>query len=192
MTVFSLYFSLGVEHILDLNGFDHLLFLIALCAIYPPREWKTVLVLITAFTLGHSFTLAMASLGWMFFSIAWVEFLIPVTIFVTGVSNLIQPAGCSGSMLKIKYLLALFFGMIHGLGFSNYLKSLLGSQESIFTPLLSFNLGVELGQILIVLGIGLMYWISQQLFAFRQRDWSLVVSGMAMGISFLLLTERLP
>src|SRR5262245_8163628 len=152
MDDFKLYFDLGKDHILDYaNGYDHILFVLALCAVYVIGDWKRILILVTAFTVGHSITLALATLNIITVSAAWVEFLIPLTLFTTAISNrfrreeiLAPPA------VQTNYLLALFFGLIHGLGFSNYLRSLLGRQESIVTPLFAFNVGLEFGQIIIV------------------------------------------
>ena len=150
MSQFSTYFQLGYEHILDIQGYDHILFVIALCAIYQAQDWKRVLILITAFTIGHSITLALSTMNLVNFRTDIIEFLIPVTIFITAFSNLVKKHGSAPAKFSSNYFFALFFGLIHGLGFSNYLKSLLGKEESILTPLLAFNLGLELGQIIIV------------------------------------------
>ena len=189
--MFKLYLELGLEHIADLQGYDHILFVAMLCAVYTFKEWKQVLILVTAFTIGHSITLALATLKVIRVSTDWVEFLIPLTIFVTSVGNII--AGGQGSTsARIKYALAMFFGLIHGLGFSNYLRSLLGSQKSIVLPLLAFNIGVELGQILIVLCVLSLTALMLYLFKVKQRDWILILSGAGAGISLILMLERWP
>ncbi|MFT7055199.1 MAG: hypothetical protein ACJAR3_000826, partial [Roseivirga sp.] len=127
MDQFKLYFQLGYEHIIDLNGIDHILFVVALCSIYLAQDWKKVLILVTAFTLGHSITLALSTFELINFDTDLIEFLIPVTIFITALSNLFRKEGSvSPKALNLNYFFALFFGLIHGLGFSNYLKSLLG------------------------------------------------------------------
>ncbi|MCF8225553.1 MAG: HupE/UreJ family protein [Bacteroidales bacterium] len=193
MSVFELYLRLGIDHILDFQGYDHILFIMTLCAVYRVKEWKKVLVLITAFTLGHSTTLVLASLKLISIDTGLIEFLIPLTIFITALANAIYRYEKAGRMLHlIKYLAALFFGLIHGLGFSLYLRSLLGSAESIVLPLFSFNLGIEIGQIMIVVFIMLVTWIIVNLFKSPRREWNLVLSGVALGISFLLMMERIP
>jgi len=188
--MFQLYLELGLEHIADLQGYDHILFVAMLCAVYTFKEWKKVLILVTAFTIGHSLTLALATLNIIRVSNAWVEFLIPVTIFITAVGNMVSGKPGNAST-RLKYAMALFFGLIHGLGFSNYLRSLLGTHDSILFPLLAFNIGVELGQILIVLCI-LTLTTLILFFKLKQRDWILVLAGAGAGIALTLMVERLP
>ena len=188
--MFQIYLELGLEHIADVQGYDHILFVAMLCAVYTFKEWKQVLILVTAFTIGHSLTLALATLNIIRVSNAWVEFLIPVTIFVTAAGNMISGKPGHAST-RIKYALALFFGLIHGLGFSNYLRSLLGTHDSILFPLLAFNIGVELGQILIVLCI-LTLMSLLLFFKIKQRDWILVLAGAGTGIALTLMLERFP
>jgi len=189
--MFKLYLELGIEHIADLQGYDHILFVAMLCAVYTIKEWKRVLILITAFTIGHSLTLALATLHIIRVPNAWVEFLIPVTIFITATGNMVvrKPGNASA---RIRYLLALFFGLIHGLGFSNYLRSLLGNHDSIAVPLLAFNIGVELGQIMIVLCILVLMILMLQVFRVKQRDWILTLAGAGAGIALTLMLERWP
>src|SRR5689334_23831032 len=152
MTEFQLYFGLGKDHILDYsNGYDHILFVIALCALYQMRDWRQVLVLVTAFTLGHSITLALSTLRIINVKVELIEFLIPITIFITAASNIFRREDSfSGRAVQINYFYAAFFGLIHGLGFSNYLRSILGKDKTIVSQLLAFNLGLEFGQIIIV------------------------------------------
>ena len=189
--MFKLYVELGLEHIADLQGYDHILFVAMLCAVYVFKDWKQVLILVTAFTIGHSLTLALATLKIIRVPSVWVEFLIPVTIFITALGNIVtgKPGNTSA---RVKYLLALFFGLIHGLGFSNYLRSLLGAQKSIVVPLLAFNIGVELGQILIVLCVLILTALMLYVFRVKQRDWILVLSGAGAGIALTLMLERWP
>jgi hypothetical protein len=155
MSEFSLYLRLGFEHISDLNGYDHILFVIALAAVYPLREWKHLLVLVTAFTIGHSITLALATLGVVNFNPDLIETLIPVTIFITAVINVAErfardPEKALQRDWRMKYALAIGFGLIHGLGFSNFLRAVLGAEQSLVLPLFSFNVGLELGQLVIL------------------------------------------
>ena len=126
MEQFKLYFGLGVDHILDIAGYDHILFVVALCAIYATQDWKKILILVTAFTIGHSITLALSTLNILNFRTDIIEFLIPVTIFITAFSNIVRKQNSMRpGYLNLNYFFGLFFGLIHGLGFSNYLKSLL-------------------------------------------------------------------
>lgn len=190
MSVFSLYFELGLTHILDVRGYDHILFVVALCALYLLRDWRKILILVTAFTVGHSVTLALATLRIVRIDAALIEFLIPVTIFITAVSNIIRKRGANlPRVAPLSYAFALFFGLIHGLGFSNYLRSLLGQNESLLVPLLSFNLGLELGQIIIVAIFLVSSSLVVGLLGVSRRDWKLVVSSAIAGISLMLMVE---
>ena len=153
-----LYLRLGFKHIIDLGGVDHILFVLTLTLRYVWTDWKKILILVTAFTIGHSLTLALSTLSVLDIPVNWIEFLIPVTILITAVSNFWVQDFEFKQRFSAHYGLALFFGLIHGLGFSNYLKSLLGKEDSLLGPLFSFNIGLEIGQILIVMVIlGLTY-----------------------------------
>ena len=191
MSIFSAYLELGLQHITDLQGYDHILFITCLCAVYYFKHWKQVLILVTAFTIGHSLTLALATLNLVSVSSDLVEFIIPLTIFLTAVGNLFQrKENFSTGLHKFKYFVALIFGLIHGLGFSNYLKSLLGSEGSIVTPLLAFNIGVELGQLVIVLILLTLAFLFNRMLLVKNREWNLVLSGAGMGMSLILMMER--
>lgn len=191
MQDFSIYFDLGLHHILDWNGYDHILFVMALCGIYTWREWKKVLVLVTAFTIGHSITLALSVLNIVHFNTAIIEFLIPVTILITALTNIITKKGKQKS-LNLKYLFALTFGFIHGMGFSNYLKSLLGKSTSIMAELFAFNIGLELGQVIIVAATLLLAFILVSIVKIKLWDWTFFLSSAIFGISFIMAAERLP
>jgi hypothetical protein len=193
MSEFQLYFGLGRDHILDYaNGYDHILFVIALCALYQLREWKQVLVLVTAFTVGHSITLALSTLNIVSVKVELVEFLIPVTIFITAVSNIFKKEEQISSLsMKINYVYAAFFGLIHGLGFSNYLKSILGRDKTIVSQLLAFNIGLEFGQIIIVVIFLVSCFILVDLFGVNRRDWKLVISSAVAGMALLLIKEKI-
>ena len=193
MSTFRLYFTLGIDQISDLARYDHILFLMALCAVYSLKQWSRVLILVTAFTIGHTLTLALATLDILRISTGLIEFLIPVTIFITGLSNVPQKSDqVERGAHRFKYLLALFFGLIHGLGFSNYLRSLLGEERELFMPLFSFNLGLEIGQILIVAIVLLISLLLVSFAGLRRRDWNLLLSGAAMGVALILCIERWP
>ena len=149
--LFQVYFQLGFQHILDIEGYDHMLFLLALCIPYTIRDWKKVLILATAFTIGHSITLALATLDIVRFPTIWVEFFIPVTILITAILDLKLKDKLGNTLY---YFLAMLFGLIHGMGFSNFLRgSMFPGEESRFIwQLLYFNIGIELAQILIITG----------------------------------------
>ncbi len=190
MQDFWIYFKIGIQHIADWQGYDHILFIMALCLRYLLKDWKKVLILVTAFTIGHSITLALSVLGYINFSRDWIEFLIPVTIVVTALNNVLQPEIKSTTRLPFVYFLALFVGLIHGLGFSNLLRSMLGKQESVVTELLGFNLGLEVGQVMIVLGVLLLTWIFVTLIRVPRREYTLFMSGAIFGVAFIMCIER--
>jgi HupE / UreJ protein len=189
MSEFQMYFVLGKDHILDYaNGYDHILFVVALCTIYVVRDWKQLLILITAFTIGHSVTLAMATLRVISVNTALIEFLIPLTIFVTAVSNLFRK---EGGPVQLNYFFAVFFGLIHGMGFSSYLRALLGKSHEILTPLFAFNLGLEFGQIIIVGFFLAVSFIALDWLRVVRRDWKMVLSSAIAGMSLILMKDRL-
>lgn len=186
-----MYLQLGFGHIIDVRAYDHILFIITLCAVYLFSEWKHVLILVTAFTIGHSVTLALASLNIISINPKLVEFLIPLTIFITAVANITtKTTEYSVGLHRFKYFTALVFGLIHGLGFSNYLKSLLGGEMSIVKPLFAFNLGLEIGQIIIVLAILSLASFMMGILHSKKREWTLVLSGAGLGVSMILMFER--
>ena len=191
MQDFFLYFLLGWEHILDWQGYDHILFVTAFCGIYSLQNWKRVLWSVTAFTMGHSLTLALSVFDQIRVSTALVEFLIPVTILITALFNIINKKP-KPSAAKVSYSMALFFGLIHGMGFSNYLKSLLGRSSNIMLELFSFNLGLEAGQLVIVLVVLFLSWLIVSWFKVQQREWNLFLSSAIFGIAFTMALERLP
>ena len=186
----SFYLELGFRHISDLAGYDHILFLIVLCAIYQLHQWKTLLVLVTAFTVGHSITLALTSFSVMSIKSEVIEFLIPMTIIATAIHNLFMKQGSQVSGHTRAYWMALFFGFIHGMGFANYFRALLIDESSIFIPLLGFNIGIELGQLFFVLLIvGVAYMVTNWL-RMPQRDWNIFVSGGGFSLALVLAIEN--
>jgi hypothetical protein len=193
MNEFQLYFGLGKDHILDYaNGYDHILFVLSLCAVYVVKDWRRILILVTAFTLGHSITLVLATLQIISVNTALVEFLIPLTIFITSVSNFFKKeTQASIRLVQVNYLLALFFGLIHGMGFSNYLRALLGKNQSILSQLLAFNLGLEFGQLVIVSIFMIVCFILVEIIKVNRRDWKLVLSSAIAGIALVLLKDRI-
>ena len=190
MSQFGIYFEIGRAHILDRNAYDHILFVIVLCAIYLLQDWKKILILVTAFTVGHSITLVMSTLNILNIRPDIIEFLIPITILITAASNLFRKQHTlRASKRNANYFLALFFGLIHGMGFSNYLKSVLGKEDSIITPLLAFNLGLEFGQLIIVLFFIIISFVLVNLFNIARRDWNLVISSAVGGIALTMVME---
>ena len=188
---FGFYLREGFLHITDWKGYDHILFVLALCLPYPAKNWRQVLILITAFTIGHSITLALSVFNRILISSSWIEFLIPVTILITALEN-VRRNNTGQTHNRWRYGSALLFGLIHGMGFSNYLKSMLGKDESIITQLLAFNVGLELGQLLIVMAVFFIAFIFVQLLNIKRSNWTLFVSGAVFGISLIMALERLP
>ena len=190
MNDFIMYLEVGFKHIVDLRGIDHILFIMALCLRYQFSDWRKILILVTAFTIGHSITLALSVFNWIHYSVKWIEFLIPVTILITAISNVFIKKFVFKSTYPVIYFFALFFGLVHGLGFSNYLKSLLGKDENIISPLLAFNLGLETGQLLIVLCILIMTFIFISVFKCNRREYILYFSGAIFAIALQMALER--
>lgn len=191
MGEFELYFNLGLQHIADLKAYDHILFLVALCAMYQLKDWKNVLILVTAFTIGHSITLALSVLEVISFPEDVIEILIPITIMLTALFNLWstrREVALSKSQQRTKYGIALFFGFIHGIGFSNYLKFIIETSESnIVSSWIAFNIGVEAGQIGIILVILAISFVFMNVFKVPQRYWNWIVSTLAFIIAGNLL-----
>ncbi|MCX6332515.1 MAG: HupE/UreJ family protein [Bacteroidetes bacterium] len=186
-----IYAHLGFRHIIDINGSDHILFIVALVIRYMVLDWKKVLILVTSFTIGHSITLALSTLEWVNFPVQLIELLIPMTILFTAVSNFFVKGFTFQSKYPIIYYLALFFGLIHGLGFSNYLKSLLGKEESLIAPLFSFNLGLELGQLLIVSIILLFSFIFVSHFKVDRKLYLRIGSILTIGFALNMVLDRI-
>jgi hypothetical protein len=191
MSDFGFYFKLGWEHIISKGALDHQLFILALAAIYLLKDWKQVLILVTAFTIGHSITLALSVFDIIRFSAKWVEFLIPCTIVFTATINLFQKSFTPRSV-RINYFLALFFGLIHGMGFANSIRFMLASDQSIGWGLFGFNVGLEVGQIVVVLAILLFSTILVTLFKVNRRDWVIFASAGVFGLALKMALERIP
>jgi hypothetical protein len=191
----ALFLGLGIRHILDPGAIDHLLYLTALTIPYRARQWRNLLWLVTAFTVGHSLTLALATVGWLPIRGAVVELLIPVTIFLTSGLTLWRLRRSDGADPGTTrawplYLITLGFGLIHGLGFSGYLRSLLGAEESIVVPLLWFNIGLEVAQLIVVVTVlGATALVADRLVS--ARTWRLVISGVTIAFSIQMIVTRL-
>jgi len=138
MQDFIFYLKLGWEHIISLDALDHQLFILALIAVYAYNDFKKILILVTAFTIGHSITLALSSLDILRVPSKWVEFLIPLTIVITALDNILMK-GKQNNLMKVNYYLALIFGLIHGMGFANTARMMIAKEQSLFVPLLGFE-----------------------------------------------------
>lgn len=176
---------------LDILAYDHVLFIIVLTIIYNFNQWRKVVWLITFFTLGHTMSLTLAAYDIVHIPIKIVEFLIPVTIGITGVFNILRPSNSSSGKQKTMFSFALFFGLIHGLGFSNYFRLLIGKEDDKILPLIEFALGIEAAQIIIVLCILILGMLLQNVFKVSKRDWVLVGSSIVVGIAFPMIIERI-
>lgn len=191
MQDFLFYLKLGWEHIISLDALDHQLFVLALIAVYSFKEWKKILILVTAFTIGHSITLALSILDIVRLPSDWIEFLIPLTIVLTALGNILMK-NKKQKQDKTHYYLALFFGLIHGLGFANTARVMIAKSQSIAVPLLGFNIGLELGQIVIVFAILILLFILLNLFKVNKKDWILFVSSGVFALALKMTLERIP
>lgn len=191
MQDFLFYLNLGWEHIISLDALDHQLFVLALIAAYSFNDLKKILILVTAFTIGHSLTLALSIFDIVRINSAWVEFLIPLTIVLTALGNIIMK-NKKQSQNKTNYYLALIFGLIHGMGFANTARVMIAKSQSIAVPLLGFNIGLELGQIAIVFGILILLFILLKIFKVNQKDWILFVSSGVFALALKMTLERIP
>jgi hypothetical protein len=191
MTDFGFYFGLGWEHIISWDALDHQLFILALAAIYLLKDWRQVLVLVTAFTIGHSLTLALTVFNIIHFPSNWIEFLIPCTIFLTAISNLFQKDFTPKS-IRVNYFLALFFGLIHGMGFANKLRYIIAEDQSIGWSLFGFNVGLEAGQIAVVMAILILSFLFVQLIKVDRIKWVIFTSAAAFSIAVQMALQRIP
>lgn len=189
MNSFNIWFSIGWQHILDLGGYDHLLFVCLLAFAFPPKEWKSLLILITAFTIGHSLSLIFSVLSKHSFSSAFIEPAIAFSILFTALYQLLSSLKSQKSGLL--YLSTLFFGLLHGMGFSFLLRSLLGNEQSVFLPLLYFNLGIEAGQLFIVLLIVGISLLLNSVFNIRFNPINTTLTCLIALIALYLFVSRL-
>ncbi len=192
MDTFWFYFKEGLYHVLDWNAYDHILFLVVLTIPYTFSSWKRLLSLVTVFTIGHTISLSLAAYGVVKINTTLIEFLIPVTILITALYNIFT-AGKKGrkEQVGVYLIAALFFGLIHGFGFSTYFKMMTASTESKFLPLLEYTLGIETSQIIIVLLVLLVSFIGQFVFRFSLRDWVMVVSAIVIGVAIPIFKNAL-
>lgn len=178
----------GINHVLDINGYDHVLFLMVLSVPYLFKDWKRVLLLVTMFTLGHSLSLILAAYDVVSINGELVEFLIPLTILIVAVYNVFT-AGKSekNTKLSVLFFSTLFFGIIHGLGFAREFKMFIGKTESKLVPLLEFALGIEIAQIIIVFMVLFIGFLGQTVFRFSKRYWMMVLSAIVIGLVIPML-----
>jgi hypothetical protein len=193
MQDFNLYFRLGIAHILTWEAMDHILFVTALCLRYLAKDWKKVIILVTAFTIGHSVTLALSAMDMIRAPTRWIEFLIPITILATAANNLIQKEATLESPpgLPLIYFFALFFGLIHGMAYASTFLSLEG-KEGLVGHLLAFNLGIEAAQLLIVVIILAISIIFVQVLRLSRLWWMRSASLLILAASIKMAFERFP
>lgn len=191
MQDFGFYFEIGWRHIISLDALDHQLFIAALAAIYMLKDWKQVLVLVTAFTIGHSLTLALSVYDVIRFNSKWVEFLIPLTIVLTALSNLFQKKFTARSV-RINYFLALLFGLVHGMGFANNIRFVLAGDQSLGWSLFGFNVGLEVGQIVVVLVLLSLAHVIVNVFRANRREWVIFLSAAVFSLALAMVIERFP
>jgi hypothetical protein len=191
MQNFFIWFTTGIEHIADWKAYDHILFLVALCCVYNALQWKNIIINITAFTIGHSFSLALSVLNFVNINSNLVEFLIPLTIVITCILNIVNSTNNKAINHKIVFILTILFGLIHGLGFSTLLKQMLGKEESILFPLFSFNLGIEIGQLLIVFLSLLLSFIFVSILKVKQSKYANIISLIIFTIALFMAFERI-
>ena len=191
MSDFGFYFQLGWQHIMSWDALDHLLFISVLAAIYLLSDWKQVLILVTAFTIGHSITLVLSTLGTITLDSGWIEFLIPCTIIFTALTNLFQKTFTARS-IRLNYWLALFFGLIHGLGFAQTLRFILAKDQQLGWALFGFNIGLEVGQILVVLLVLCLAQLFIEILKTSRRDWIVFISAGVFSLAMKMAIERWP
>ncbi len=190
MDDFTLYFTMGLNHVLDFLAYDHILFLIVLTVVFNLKDWKKTLWLITLFTIGHSTTLALSAYEVIKFKTDLIEFLIALTIFISGFLNVLLVKKVSSQKISTNLYFSVFFGLIHGLGFSSYFKMMIGKEENKFLPLLEFALGIEISQVIIVSAVLIIGTLLQRFFKITKRDWVLVCSSIVVGFSIQMMVER--
>lgn len=191
MSEFWIYFQIGLKHVLDINAYDHVLFLIALTVPYTFKDWKRILLLVSVFTIGHTIALILSVFGIIAVKVNLVEFLIPITILITALYHLFTAGKATkNDGLNLVFFVTLFFGIIHGLGFSNYFKTILGgSSTSKLIPLGEFALGIEAAQLVVVFVVLVLSYIVQTVFRFSKRDWALVMSAFIVGVVIPMIIE---
>lgn len=189
MDQFWFYTKQGLTHVLDLKAYDHILFLIVLTVPYVFKDWKRVLWLVTVFTIGHTFSLFLSVYDVISVNSNLVEFLIPMTILIAAIFNIFTAGkGSSKEKLGLVFFITLFFGVIHGLGFSNYLK-MISSGHNKFLSLIEFAVGIEIAQVIIVFLVLIIGFIVQTIFRFNKKDWITIISAIVIGLVIPMLSR---
>jgi hypothetical protein len=192
MNEFWIYIQLGLKHVLDINGYDHVLFIVALATPFLFNDWKKVLLLVSLFTVGHTISLFLSVFEFMTFDVNLIEFLIPVTILITAIHNFFKVKKSKNNNHFIEIILSLFFGLIHGFGFSNYFKIILpGNINAKLFPLVEFAIGIEVAQVILVLFVLILASMFQQFFKVSRRDWIIVLSSIIIGVIIPIFLERI-
>ncbi len=191
MSEFWIYFQIGLRHVLDIKAYDHVLFLIAMTVPYAFKDWKRLLILVSLFTFGHTIALLLSVFGIIVVKVNLIEFMIPITILITALFNLFTSGKSSkNESISLIGFVTLFFGIIHGLGFSNYFKTILsGSPQSKILPLGEFALGIEAAQLIVVFIVLIISYIVQTVFRFSKRDFTLVMSAFVIGVVIPLIIQ---
>ena len=191
MQDFMLYLKLGWEHIVSLDALDHQLFVLVLMAVFVFKDWKKILWVVTAFTIGHSITLVLSALDILRAPAKWIEFLIPLTIVITALDNILM-RNKPQNLMQMNYFFALFFGLIHGMGFANTARMMMSKEQSIIVPLLGFNIGLEVGQIAVVIVIMILHFVMLTLFRINKKEWVMFVSSAVFALALKMALERIP
>lgn len=192
MDNFIFFLREGIFHVLDWNAYDHVLFLIVLTVVYDFKNWNKILWLITLFTIGHTLSLILSAYNIVSISHMWIEFLIPCTILITALVNVFFAKNATKlAKTNTNLFFALFFGLIHGLGFSGYFKILIGGSNQKLIPLLEFALGIEIAQLIVVIVILIIGLIFQTVFRFPKRDWILIISSIVIGLVLPMLKSAI-
>jgi HupE / UreJ protein len=191
MSELWLYFNIGLKHVLDINAYDHVLFLIALTVPYAFKDWKRLLILVSLFTVGHTMALLLSVFNVVIFKANLVEFIIPITILIVAFFNLFTAGkNNKNESISLIAIVTLFFGVIHGLGFSNYFKAILpGSSTDKLIPVSEFALGIEVAQIIVIFVVLILSYIVQTFFRFSKRDWTLVMSAFIIGVVLPMIIQ---
>ena len=184
---FLKFLELGLYHILNFDGYDHILFVIIVSVPFIFKDWKRLLILISVFTLGHTLSLILGVYDIVNLNVNVTEWLIPITIFFMAVYNILTAGKSKQRRPYLMYGIVLFFGLVHGLGFANAFESLVDNKENTILSILEFSIGIEIGQFIIVLVSLTLSFIFQSIFRFSNRDWVMVVSSIILGFILPLI-----
>lgn len=193
MVEFGFYTKMGFNHVLDPNAYDHVLFLLALVLPFVLKQWKTVVILATIFTITHCLALGLSVYDWLTLPVEWVEFFIPITILFTALFNcLIQVDVAQNQYLGIHGGITAFFGMIHGFGFSNYFKILVAEESNKLVQLLGFALGIEVSQVVIILVALLLGTFLMQALGVKRAFYIRLISLLVGIITIPMIIQAFP